>query len=207
MSAPNRKICVAPMMDWTDRHDRYFLRLITRHALLYTEMVTTGAILHGNRQYLLGFNPAEHPLSLQIGGSNPDDLAESTRIAEGLGFDEVNLNVGCPSDRVQAGSFGASLMADPDLVAECIEAMTGATHLPVTVKCRLGIDDQDPHQTLPPFIERVAEAGCKTFILHARKALLEGLSPKQNRDVPPLDYDLVYQIKRDRPDLEIIING
>lgn len=203
----SRRFSVAPMMDWTDRHDRYFLRQISARALLYTEMVTTGAIIHGDRERLLGFSEAEYPVALQLGGSDPADLALSTKVAEDWGYDEVNLNVGCPSDRVQSGSFGACLMAEPDLVAECFAAMQGATCLPVTVKCRIGIDDQDPQVALRDFIEKVSGAGCKTFIIHARMAWLKGLSPKENRDVPPLDYDLVYAVKRENPELEIVING
>jgi tRNA-dihydrouridine synthase A len=207
MTKLNRKISMAPMMDWTDRHDRFFLRQITGEALLYTEMVTTGAILHGDKQRLLGFDERELPLALQVGGSDPEHLASSAKIAEDFGYQEINLNVGCPSDRVQSGSFGACLMADPNLVAECVAAMRGATPLPVTVKSRIGIDDQEPREILPKFIETVSSAGCKTFIIHARKAWLEGLSPKENRDVPPLDYDIVYDIKKANSDLEIIING
>ncbi|TNE59672.1 MAG: tRNA dihydrouridine(20/20a) synthase DusA [Alphaproteobacteria bacterium] len=207
MTDLNRTFSVAPMMDWTDRHDRFFLRQISARTLLYTEMVTTGAVLHGDREYLLSYNREEHPIALQLGGSDPTDLAEATRIAEDFGYDEVNLNVGCPSDRVQSGRFGACLMAEPELVADCIGAMQAATRLPVTVKSRIGIDAQEPREVLPGFIERVADAGCKTFIIHARKAWLEGLSPKENRDVPPLDYQIVYDMKQARPDLEIIING
>lgn len=203
----SRRFCVAPMMDWTDRHDRYFLRQISSKALLYTEMVTTGAIIHGDRERLLGFDEAEYPLALQLGGSDPADLALSTKVAEDWGYDEVNLNVGCPSDRVQSGSFGACLMAEPELVARCFSAMQNATSVPVTVKCRIGIDDQDPQVALRDFIGQVSAAGCKTFIIHARMAWLKGLSPKENRDVPPLDYDLVYAVKRENPELEIIING
>lgn len=194
-------------MDWTDRHDRYFLRQISRSVLLYTEMVTTGAILHGDRDRLLGFDQAEHPLALQIGGSNPKDLEVSAGVVEERGYAEVNLNVGCPSDRVQSGSFGACLMAEPELVADCFAAMQGATSLPVTVKSRIGVDDQDPETALRDFVATVSEAGCRTFIIHARKAWLKGLSPKENRDVPPLDYDLVYTVKQENPHLEIIING
>ena len=203
----SRRFSVAPMMDWTDRHERFFLRLISRRALLYTEMVTSGAVIHGDRQRLLGFSDQEHPVAVQLGGSKPGDLAEAARIAEGFGYDEINLNCGCPSDRVQSGRFGACLMAEPKLVAECVAAMQNAVSIPVTVKCRLGIDDQNLDETLPAFIEAVAGAGCKSFIVHARKAWLQGLSPKENRDVPPLDYDLVYRIKREYPELEIIVNG
>lgn len=195
------------MMDWTDRHDRFFLRLITRRVLLYTEMVTTGAVLHGDRSRLLGFDASEHPIAVQFGGSDPADLAESARIAAGFGYDEVNLNVGCPSDRVQSGRFGACLMQEPELVARCVEAMRGAVAIPVTVKCRIGVDDQAPGEALPAMARAVREAGCETLIVHARKAWLEGLSPKENRDVPPLDYPLVYRLKEAMPDMEIVING
>ncbi|MBO6635606.1 MAG: tRNA dihydrouridine(20/20a) synthase DusA [Parvibaculum sp.] len=195
------------MMDWTDRHDRYFLRLITRRALLYTEMVTTGAVLHGDRARLLAFSPEEHPVAVQLGGSEPADLAEASRIAEDFGYDEINLNVGCPSDRVQSGRFGACLMREPDLVARCIAAMREAVSVPVTVKCRIGVDEQDPEEALPRMARAVREEGCETLIVHARKAWLEGLSPKENRDVPPLDYSLVYRLKQAMPDMGIIING
>ncbi len=195
------------MMDWTDRHDRFFLRLISARTLLYTEMVTAPAILHGKRDQLLGFDAAEHPVAVQLGGSVPADLAEAARIAEGFGYDEVNLNVGCPSDRVQSGRFGACLMKEPDLVAECVAAMGDAVAVPVTVKCRIGVDDQEPREALPALIEKVRDAGCRTIIVHARKAWLEGLSPKENRTVPPLDYGLVYEMKRAYPDLEICLNG
>lgn len=198
---------VAPMMDWTDRHDRYFLRQITRRGRLYTEMLTTQALLRGDRARLLDFDAAEHPLALQLGGAEPLDLAECARIAEGWGYDEVNINVGCPSDRVQSGRFGACLMREPDLVAESVTAMRRAVSIPVTVKCRIGVDDQVPAAVLPDFIERVAGAGCDTFIIHARKAWLAGLSPAQNRDVPPLDHALVHALKAERPDLTIVING
>ena len=202
-----RRFSVAPMMDWTDRYDRFFLRLISRHALLYTEMLTTGAVLHGDRQHLLGFEPEQHPVALQLGGSVPADLAAAARIGEGFGYDEINLNVGCPSDRVQSGRFGACLMAEPQTVAECVAAMRDAVAVPVTVKCRLGIDEQDEEAGLDAFVDCVRAAGCTTFIVHARKAWLEGLSPKQNRDIPPLNYDRVYRLKRDHPGLEIVING
>ncbi len=202
-----RRFCVAPMMEWTDRHCRYFHRLLTRRALLYTEMVTTGAIIRGDRARLLGFNAAEHPLALQIGGCDPAALAECARIAEDLGYDEVNLNAGCPSDRVQEGRFGACLMADPEGVGECIAAMKMAVSIPVTVKCRLGIDDQDPETALDIFTRRVKQAGADALIVHARKAWLQGLSPRENRDVPPLDYGRVYRLKAAHPDLEIVING
>lgn len=194
-------------MDWTDRHDRYFLRLFSRHTLLYTEMVTTGAIIHGDREYLLGFDNSEHPVALQLGGSTPAELAECSKIAQDWGYDEVNLNVGCPSDRVQNGAFGACLMAKPELVAECLNSMQQAVDIPVTVKHRIGIDDLDSYELLHRFVEIVSNAGCSTFLVHARKAILQGLSPKENRDIPPLKYDWVYQLKRDFPALEIIING
>ena len=195
------------MMDWTDRHDRFFLRLISRHALLYTEMVTTGAVLHGDRERLLGFDASEHPVAVQLGGSEPAALAEAARIAADFGYDEVNLNVGCPSDRVQSGRFGACLMREPDLVARCVEAMREAVSVPVTVKCRIGVDEQEPEDALPAMARAVREAGCETLIVHARKAWLEGLSPKENRDIPPLDYPLVYRLKQSMPGMEIIING
>ncbi len=206
-SVVDRCFSVAPMLDWTDRHCRYFHRLLSKKALLYTEMVTTGAILHGAQQRFLQFNEAESPLAFQLGGSNPDDLAICAKIIEAYGYDEVNLNVGCPSDRVQNGRFGACLMAEPGLVAECVNAMQQAISIPVTVKSRIGIDNQDSYAELVGFISTVAESGCNTFIIHARKAWLKGLSPKQNRDIPPLRYDIVYQIKKDFPDLEIILNG
>ena len=194
-------------MDWTDRHCRFFHRLLTRHALLYTEMVTTGAILHGDRQHLLAFSPEEHPLSLQIGGDNPQDLAECARIAAETGFDEVNLNVGCPSDRVQRGRIGACLMAEPDVVAKGVRAMISAVKIPVTVKHRIGVDDLDSYEHLHRFVDVVADAGCRTFIVHARKAWLQGLSPKQNREIPPLRYEDVYRLKSDFTALQIELNG
>lgn len=203
----NRKLSVAPMLDWTDRYCRYFLRLITRHTLLYTEMVTTGALLHGDQARHLDFDPVEHPVALQLGGSVPAELAACARLAEQWGYDEINLNVGCPSDRVQSGLFGACLMATPQIVAEGVAAMRGATRLPVTVKHRIGIDDLDSDAALVNFIETVAAAGCSTFIIHARKAWLNGLSPKENREIPPLRYDVVHQIKQAFPHLEIILNG
>lgn len=203
----NRTFCVAPMLNWTDRHERYFLRLISAQAVLYTEMVTTGALLHGDRQRFLSFDPAEHPLALQLGGSDPAELALCARMAEDYAYDEVNLNVGCPSDRVQSGMFGACLMAEPQRVADCVAAMQAASSLPVTVKHRIGIDENDSIEALFHFVKTVAEAGCKTFIVHARKAWLQGLSPKQNREIPPLRYDVVYQLKQSMPQLEIIING
>jgi len=195
------------MMDWTDRRCRFFHRLLTRHALLYTEMITTGAILHGDRQRLLRFDPAEHPVGLQLGGSNPADLATSARIAEDFGYDEINLNVGCPSDRVQEGRFGACLMAEPALVGECVSAMKAVVSIPVTVKCRIGIDEQDPEEALETLTRAVKSAGVDGLIVHARKAWLAGLSPKENRDIPPLNYDRVYRLKKAHPDLTISING
>ncbi|MBR0989420.1 tRNA dihydrouridine(20/20a) synthase DusA [Bradyrhizobium japonicum] len=195
------------MMDWTDRHCRVFHRHLSRSALLYTEMLTTGAVIHGDRERLLGFDQVEHPLALQLGGSNASDLAEAARIGEGFGYDEINLNVGCPSDRVKDGRFGACLMAEPQVVAECVAAMKQAVAIPVTVKCRIGIDDQDPEVALDTLARAVVAAGCDTLIVHARKAWLNGLSPKENRDIPPLDYDRVYRLKRAMPDVPIIING
>lgn len=201
------RFCVAPMLDWTDRHERYFLRLISRRALLYTEMVTTGAIIFGDRDRFLAYHPTEHPLALQLGGSDPEALRQCARIGEDYGYDEINLNIGCPSERVQNGSFGACLMAEPQLVADCVAAMHDAVRLPVTVKHRIGIDDQDSYQALAHFVETIAAAGCRTFIVHARKAWLKGLSPKENREVPPLQYATVYQLKNDFPQLNIVING
>ena len=195
------------MMEWTDTHCRVLHRLLTRRALLYTEMVTAEAVLRGNRARLLGFDASEHPVAVQLGGSEPERLAEAAKICAGMGYDEINLNVGCPSDRVQSGRFGACLMREPELVADCVAAMRAAVTVPVSVKCRLGVDDQDPHESLRRMIERCEAAGVSTFIVHARKAWLEGLSPKENRDVPPLDYDLVYQVKREKPHLTIVING
>jgi tRNA-dihydrouridine synthase A len=201
------RLSIAPMMDWTDRHCRAFHRVLTHHALLYTEMVTTGAVLNGDRERLLGFDPCEQPVALQLGGSSPADLAVSARIGEDLGYAEINLNVGCPSDRVQSGRFGACLMREPALVADCMAAIADAVRVPATVKCRLGVDDQDPEQSLFDLIDRCAAAGVSRFIVHARKAWLKGLSPKENRDVPPLDYPLVWRLKAERPDLTIVING
>jgi len=203
----SRRLSVAPMMDWTDRHCRYFLRLITRHTLLYTEMVTTGALIHGDRERFLRFDPAEHPVALQLGGSEPADMATCARMGEDRGYDEINMNVGCPSDRVQSGSFGACLMAEPTLVADCVVAMKNAVKVPVTVKTRIGIDRQDSYEDLCAFTEAVASAGCAALIVHARKAWLKGLSPKENREVPPLRYDVVTRLKRDFPYLPIVING
>jgi tRNA-dihydrouridine synthase A len=201
------RFSVAPMMDWTDRHCRVFHRLMTRRARLYTEMLTTGAIIHGDRRRLLGFDSSEHPVALQLGGSEPRDLAMSAKIGEDFGYDEINLNVGCPSDRVQDGSFGACLMAEPALVAEGVRAMKLAVNVPVTVKCRIGIDDQDPEIALDRLARLVIAAGADALIVHARKALLNGLSPKQNRDIPPLDYGRVYRLKQAMPEVPIIING
>src|SRR5690606_10044003 len=184
----DRRLSVAPMMDWTDRHFRYLLRLAAPRTLLYTEMVTAAALLHGPADRLLAFHPAEHPLALQLGGSEPEALARAAAMGEAAGYDEINLNVGCPSDRVQSGRFGACLMAEPELVADCVAAMRAVVRVPVTVKCRIGIDDQDSEADLRRFVETVAEAGCTTFIVHARKAWLQGLNPKQNREIPPLDY-------------------
>jgi tRNA-dihydrouridine synthase A len=195
------------MMDWTDSPCRMLHRCLTKHALLYTEMVTADAVLHGDRARLLGFEAFEHPLALQLGGSDPAKLAQAAKIAADFGYDEVNLNVGCPSDRVQSGRFGACLMREPKLVAECVAAMRAAVSIPVTVKCRIGVDEQDPEQSLRALIDACASTGVTVFAVHARKAWLEGLSPKENRDVPPLDYDLVYRIKRERPDLTILVNG
>ena len=203
----DRLIAVAPMLDWTDRHYRYFIRLLSRHTLLYTEMVTTGAILRGDRQRLLAHDPAEHPLALQLGGSDPAELTRCARIAADWGYDELNLNVGCPSDRVQSGRFGACLMAEPDLVAACVAAMRAATDLPVTVKTRIGIDERDSYQELADFVRRVAAGGCTVFIVHARKAWLSGLSPKENREIPPLRHEVVHRLKRDFPELTIVLNG
>jgi tRNA-dihydrouridine synthase A len=203
----NRRISVAPMMDWTDRHCRYFHRLLSPSALLYTEMVTTGALLHGDLERHLAFNPEEHPVALQLGGSDPADLARCSEIAEEWGYDEVNLNVGCPSDRVQRGRFGACLMKEPELVRDCLAAMRDAVSIPVTVKTRLGVDDLYDYDYFRRFVDTVREAGVDVFIAHARRAWLSGLSPKQNRDVPPLDHDWVYRLKQESPELTVIING
>ncbi|WP_267896990.1 MULTISPECIES: tRNA dihydrouridine(20/20a) synthase DusA [Corallincola] len=202
----SRKFSVAPMLDWTDRHCRHFMRLISNNTLLYTEMVTTGAILHGRGDFL-AFNESEHPIALQLGGSDPEALAKCAKLAAERGYDEVNLNVGCPSDRVQNGRFGACLMAEPALVAQCVEQMRAASDLPITVKTRIGIDEQDSYEFLTQLIDTVKSAGCDSFTIHARKAWLQGLSPKENREIPPLDYPRVYQLKRDYPELEIVING
>ena len=200
-------IAVAPMMDWTDRHCRYFHRLLSPHAHLYTEMVTTGALIHGDRDRFLRFSEQEQPVALQLGGSDPADLAKCAKLVEAYGYDEINLNCGCPSDRVQSGRFGACLMKEPDLVAECVAAMADAVSIPVTVKCRIGIDDSDDFSFLNSFIEGVSKAGCQKFIIHARKAWLKGLSPKENREVPPLRYDIAAQIKTAYPHLRFVLNG
>lgn len=203
----SRLISVAPMMDCTDKHDRYFLRLISPQTLLYSEMITAQAIIHGNRDRLLKFHSAEKPLALQLGGSDPKLLAESAKIGEDYAYDEINLNVGCPSDRVKSGSFGACLMLNPALVAECIHVMQQVVQIPVTIKCRIGVDERDSYEDLYHFIRLISQAGCRIFIIHARKAWLTGLSPKENREVPPLKYSTVWQIKKDFPELTIIING
>jgi tRNA-dihydrouridine synthase A len=204
---PSRWFSVAPMMDWTDRHCRYFLRLLSSNALLYTEMVTTGALIHGDRERFLGHDDTEHPLALQLGGSTPADLATCARLAEAAGYDEVNLNVGCPSDRVQNNMIGACLMAHPGLVADCVKAMKDAVAIPVTVKHRIGINGRDSYAQLCDFVGQVQAAGCRSFTVHARIAILEGLSPKENRDIPPLRYDVVARLKEDFPELEIVLNG
>jgi tRNA-dihydrouridine synthase A len=201
------RFCIAPMMEWTDRHCRFFHRLLTRRARLYTEMITTGAVVRGNRERLLRFNPCEHPVAVQLGGSEPRVLAEAARICADLGYDEINLNVGCPSDRVQEGRFGACLMAEPALVGDCVAAMKAAVSIPVTVKCRLGVDDQDPEQSLDALTHSIVTAGVDALIVHARKAWLAGLSPRENREVPPLDYARVYRLKRAYPQLQIAVNG
>ncbi len=206
-TTPSHKLAVAPMMDWTDRHCRAFHRTLTRHTLLYTEMVTTQAVIHGDRARLLGYDDVEHPVALQLGGSDPAQLAEAAKIGADYGYEEINLNVGCPSDRVQSGRFGACLMLEPDLVAECMAAMIAAVRIPVTLKCRIGVDDQDPETALFTLVDACAKAGVDTVAVHARKAWLQGLSPKENRDIPPLDYPLVYRLKRERPNLTIMING
>jgi tRNA-dihydrouridine synthase A len=203
----NRRFSIAPMMEWTDRHCRFFHRLLTRRATLYTEMITTGAVLHGDRARLMAFDPAERPLALQLGGSHPRQLAQCARIAEDFGYDEVNLNVGCPSDRVQEGRFGACLMAEPALVGDCVAGMVSSVKLPVTVKCRIGIDEQDPEEALEALTNAVKQAGVGALIVHARKAWLAGLSPRENRDVPPLDYARVYRLKAAHCDLQVVLNG
>src|SRR3990167_1664354 len=207
LSALDYRFSVAPMMDWTDRHCRAFHRVLSKRALLWTEMVTADAVVHGDRERLISFNPEEHPVVLQLGGSDPSKLAEAARIAEGFGYDEVNLNCGCPSERVQSGAFGACLMAEPDLVADCIAAMRAAVSIPVTVKCRIAIDDLPAEETLFTFVDKVAAAGCSVFTVHARKAWLKGLSPKENRELPPLDYGLAAKLKAARPTLAVILNG
>lgn len=201
------KLSVAPMMDWTDRHCRYFHRLMSRETLLYTEMVTAPALVRGGALHLLDYNPEEHPVALQLGGSDPKELAEATRLGASAGYDEINLNVGCPSDRVQSGTFGAVLMRQPQLVADCVKAMRDASDVEVTVKCRIGVDDQEPQVILPDFLEKISAAGVSRITIHARKAWLQGLSPKENRDIPPLDYDLVIAMKKRFPDLHVSING
>ena len=201
------RFCIAPMMEWTDRHCRFFHRLLTRRALIYTEMVTTGAVLHGDRERLIGFDTAEHPVALQLGGSDPVALARCARIGADFGYDEINLNVGCPSERVQEGRFGACLMAEPSLVGDCVAAMKAAVAIPVTVKCRIGIDDQDPEVALETMASTVETAAADALIVHARKAWLSGLSPRENRDIPPLDYDIVVRLKTAHPKLPVVLNG
>ena len=201
------RVCVAPMMQYTDLHDRFFLRLISKNIFLYTEMISTGSIIFGNCLYQFDFNKEEHPVAVQLGGSNPNHLSECSKIAEDYGYDEVNLNVGCPSERVQKGKFGACLMLEPNLVAECVTKMSQAVSIPITVKCRLGIDNNNEYEFLENFINIVKVTGIKTFVIHARNGILKGLSPRQNRNIPPLKYDYVYRLKRDNPDLNIIING
>ena len=203
----SRLISIAPMMDCTDRHDRYFLRLIAPHLLLYTEMITANALVHGERERFLAFDPNEHPVALQLGGADPQKVAYCAKLGEARGYDEINLNVGCPSDRVKSGQFGACLMLNPLLVAECVAAMCDAVKIPVTVKCRIGVDEHDSYDELHHFITKVSQAGCSVFIIHARKAWLNGLSPKQNREIPPLRYDIVWKVKQDFPKLTIIVNG
>lgn len=198
---------VAPMMDWTDRHCRAFHRVLSKHALLWTEMVTADAVIHGDRQRLIGFSAEEHPIVLQLGGNEPDKMAEAARIAEEFGYDEVNINCGCPSDRVQSGAFGACLMREPQTVADCVRAMRDVVSIPVTVKCRIAIDEDPERETLLKFVDHVADAGCDVFTVHARKAWLKGLSPKENREIPPLNYDIVHELKATRRDLKIVLNG
>jgi tRNA-dihydrouridine synthase A len=207
LSKQEHRLCVAPMMDWTDRHCRYFLRQVSSTARLYTEMITTAALIHGDVDRHLAFSAEEHPVALQLGGSEPDELARCARIGERYGYDEINLNIGCPSERVQRGAFGACLMAEPDLVASCVKAMKDAVQIPVTVKHRTGIDKVEEYSFLRDFVGTVAEAGCRTFIVHARNAILKGLSPKENREIPPLKYEYVYRLKRELPGLEIVVNG
>jgi tRNA-dihydrouridine synthase A len=201
------RLCVAPMMDWTDRHCRFFLRQVSSSAFLYTEMITTGALLHGDVERHLAFSPEEHPVAAQLGGSEPEDLARCAKLVEQFGYDEVNLNIGCPSERVQRGAFGACLMAEPELVADCVRAMRESARLPVTVKHRLGLNRVESYEFVSTFVEKVSAAGCGTFIVHARNAVLKGLSPKENREVPPLKYDWVLRLKQDFPSLEIVLNG
>src|ERR1700677_1356767 len=203
----DRRVCVAPMMDWTDRHCRYLHRLYAPHALLYTEMIVSAAVVRGNAQRLLAHHPLEHPVALQLGGSEPGELEESTRIATAAGFAEINLNAGCPSGRVQKGAFGACLMLRPALVAECVRRMRGATHLPVSVKCRIGIDERDDYEFFAEFAAAVADAGASALIVHARAAILGGLTPKENREIPPLKYEYAYRLKRERPALTVVLNG
>ncbi len=207
IQTPAHRFCIAPMMDWSDRHCRYFWRLLTRRAVLYTEMVTTGALLHGDRERFLHFNAEEHPVALQLGGSDPAELARCARFAEDWGYDEVNLNCGCPSDRVQSGMFGACLMARPQLVADGVTAMREACGIPVTVKHRIGIDEMEDYAAMLDFVDTIADVVSDTFIVHARKAWLQGLSPRENREIPPLHYDWVYRLKQERPELTVVING
>ncbi|MGH8735779.1 MAG: tRNA dihydrouridine(20/20a) synthase DusA [Burkholderiales bacterium] len=207
MAAVNHRLCAAPMMDWTDRHCRYFLRQCAPHARLYTEMITTGALLHGDAARHLAFDPAERPLAAQLGGSEPEELAACARLVQAHGYDEVNLNIGCPSERVQRGAFGACLMAEPQLVADCVRAMREAVPIPVTVKHRIGIDHNQDYSFLQRFVAAVQSAGCTTFIVHARNAVLKGLSPKENREIPPLRYEVVHRLKRDFPALAFVVNG
>jgi tRNA-dihydrouridine synthase A len=207
MNSPDRTIAVAPMMDYTDRHCRYFHRLLSPRALLYTEMLTAHALVRGDAEHLIGFDPAEHPVALQLGGSEPQMLASAARIGERRGYAEINLNVGCPSDRVQSGRFGACLMAEPQLVADCVSAMIESVDVPVTVKCRIGIDGRDDYAFLESFVSTVSLAGASVFVIHARTAFLKGLSPKENRDIPPLRYEIANRLKSDRPDLQIVLNG
>ena len=207
MTRPDHRFCVAPMMDWTDRHCRYFLRLISRHARLYTEMITSPALMHGDVPRHLDFDPAEHPVALQLGGSDPGELAQAARLGERWGYDEINLNCGCPSERVQTGSFGACLMAEPAVVADCVRAMCDAVTVPVTVKHRIGLDHEESYAFVRDFVGIVAQAGCGVFIVHARNAVLKGLSPRENREIPPLRYDVVRHLKRDFPALTIVLNG
>jgi len=207
MSTASHRLCTAPMMDWSDRHCRYYFRLLAPHARLYTEMVTTGALLHGDVARHLRFDPSEHPVALQLGGSEPDDLARCAALGAQWGYDEINLNCGCPSERVQRGAFGACLMAEPELVAQCVRAMRSACDVPVTVKHRLGLDHDEDHAFVHRFVRAMADAGCDTVVVHARNAVLKGLSPKDNRSVPPLRYEAVYRLKRDFPHVSVVLNG